>query len=298
MSQKYDSVIRKPSWLKINLQNSPRYAEVSQIVQQHSLNTICGSGKCPNMSECWSRGTATFMILGNICTRSCRFCATATGKPLPLEEAEPARVAESVRMMGLKHAVITSVTRDDLPDGGAKQWAITVERIKGENPNTTIELLIPDMKGVKEDIDTILASGADIVGHNIETVERLSPDVRSAAQYKTSLEVIEYISQCGVTAKSGIMVGLGEESIEVEQTLRDLRNVGCSIVTIGQYLQPSKAHLPVERYITPEEFDNYKSFALGLGFDYVASGPLVRSSYMAEEALSKGKCKISLRDLK
>lgn len=297
MCQKYESVIRKPNWLKINLQNSPRYAQVSQIVREHSLNTICGSGKCPNMSECWSRGTATFMILGEICTRSCRFCATATGRPFAPDEAEPMRVAESVRIMGLKHAVITSVTRDDLSDGGAKEWAMTVECVRQENPNTTIELLIPDMKCQWQDVDTILAAGADIVGHNIETVERLTPEVRSAAQYKTSLEVIKYISQHGAKAKSGIMVGLGESDSEVEQALRDLHEAGCSIVTIGQYLQPSKEHLPVVRYVTPEEFDNYKKLALGIGFDYVASGPLVRSSYMAEEALSKGKCKVSLRDL-
>ncbi len=289
MCIKHESVIRKPSWLKINLKNSSCYSVVSQTTKSHALNTICVSGKCPNMNECWSRGTATFMILGDICTRSCRFCATATGRPLPQDEREPSRVASSVKALGLKHAVITSVTRDDLADGGAYIWAQTVNKVREKNPRTTIELLIPDMNSRVEDIDTILASGADIVGHNIETVERLTPSVRSKAKYHTSLEVISHIASSGVKAKSGLMVGLGEEPSEVLQTLRDLRAAGCSIVTIGQYLCPSKDHLPVVRYVTPSEFDNFKSAALEMGFDYVASGPLVRSSYMAEQALPKIK---------
>lgn len=297
MSKKYESVIRKPSWLKINLQSRSNYSMVSKALHGHGLNTICESGRCPNMSECWSRGTATFMILGDICTRSCRFCATATGRPLAVDMAEPSRVASSVSTMGLKHVVITSVTRDDLPDGGAELWAECVVAVRELNPNTTIELLIPDMNGIKGHLDTIIAAGADIVGHNIETVERLTPQVRSRAEYRHSLEVVAYLAEKGVVAKSGIMVGLGEEHSEVVDALRDLREAGCQIVTIGQYLQPTPSHFPVARYVEPQEFESYRLEALEMGFSYVASGPLVRSSYMAEEALCGVKRKVALRDL-
>lgn len=278
-------VLRKPQWLKIRLHRTADYAEVRQIVEEHRLHTICSSGRCPNQAECWSRRTATFMILGDICTRGCRFCATATGRPAPPEPEEPQRVAESVRLMKLRYVVLTSVTRDDLPDGGARHWAATVEAIRQENPDAAIELLIPDLDARPELIDTVIASKPDIIGHNIETVERLTPLVRSRARYRTSLETLRYLSGRGVVTKSGLMVGLGESDDEVLQTLRDLRDAGVRIVTLGQYLRPTLEHYPVAAYITPEKFAWYKEQALGMGFSYCASAPLVRSSYMAEEAL-------------
>lgn len=276
----------KPDWLKIKLPEGAEYAEVAHIVERNSLHTICSSGKCPNRAECWSRRTATFMILGDICTRCCKFCATDSGRPLPADESEPAKVALSIRLMGLKHAVITSVTRDDMPDEGAAFWARTVREIRRENPDTTIEVLIPDMNYRTDLIDTILASAPDIVGHNIETVERITPLVRSRAKYRTSLQVLKYIADHGAVAKSGIMVGLGETHDEVLRTLDDLAAAGVSIVTLGQYLRPTLKHLPVDRYVAPEEFDEYKREAYSRGFRYVASAPLVRSSYMAEQALT------------
>lgn len=287
MPKLYERVasIRKPDWLKIRLHRTAEYAEVRHIVEQHRLHTICSSGKCPNQADCWSRRTATFMILGDICTRGCRFCATKTGRPLPPDPAEPAEVAESVRLMQLRYAVVTSVTRDDLEDGGAHHWAATVEAIRTKNPDAAIELLIPDLDAKHELIDIVLASKADIVGHNIETVERLTPEVRSRAKYRTSLETLRYMSSCGAVTKSGIMVGLGETDDEVLATLKDLREAGVRIVTLGQYLRPSLEHYPVAAYITPEKFDWYRQKALEMGFDYCASAPLVRSSYLAEEAL-------------
>ncbi len=287
MPKLYERVtgIRKPDWLKIRLHRTAEYAEVRHIVEQHHLHTICSSGKCPNQAECWSRRTATFMILGDICTRGCRFCATQTGRPLAPNPEEPQEVAESVRLMQLKYVVLTSVTRDDLADGGANHWAATVEAIRQENPDAAIELLIPDLDAKDDLLDIILASKADIVGHNIETVERLTPEVRSRAKYRTSLQTLRYLSSRGAVTKSGIMVGLGESDDEVLQTLQDLRDAGVRIVTLGQYLRPSLEHYPVAAYITPEKFDWYRQKALEMGFDYCASAPLVRSSYLAEEAL-------------
>ena len=287
MPKLYERVtsIRKPDWLKIRLHRTAEYAEVRHIVEQHNLHTICSSGKCPNQAECWSRRTATFMILGDICTRGCRFCATQTGRPLAPDPKEPMQVAESVRLMQLRYVVLTSVTRDDLDDGGARHWAATVEAIRQENPDAAIELLIPDLDAKHDLLDIVLASKADIVGHNIETVERLTPEVRSRAKYRTSLETLRYLSSSGAVTKSGIMVGLGETDDEVLQTLKDLREAGVRIVTLGQYLRPSLEHYPVAAYITPEKFDWYRQKALEMGFDYCASAPLVRSSYLAEEAL-------------
>ena len=277
--------IRKPDWLKIRLHRTADYAEVRHIVEQHNLHTICSSGRCPNQAECWSRRTATFMILGDICTRGCRFCATQTGRPLAPDANEPQQVAESVKLMQLRYVVLTSVTRDDLEDGGARHWAATVEAIRQENPDAAIELLIPDLDAKDELLDIILASKADIVGHTIETVERLTPEVRSRAKYRTSLATLRYLSEQGAVTKSGIMVGLGETDDEVIQTLKDLREAGVRIVTLGQYLRPSLEHYPVAAYITPEKFDWYRQKAMEMGFDYCASAPLVRSSYLAEEAL-------------
>ena len=287
MPKFYDkvNVLRKPEWLKIRLQSNEESAEVERIVKEHSLHTICSSGLCPNKAECWRRRTATFMILGEVCTRGCKFCATQTGKPLAPDHSEPEKVAESVRLMGLRHVVVTSVTRDDLPDGGAKHWARVVEAIRKENPDATIELLIPDLDAREDLIEVVLASKPDIVGHNIETVERLTPLVRSRAKYRTSLRTLEIISRSGAVAKSGLMVGLGESDDEVLQTLRDLREVGVEIVTLGQYLRPSLEHYPVAAYITPEKFDWYRLQALEMGFSYCASAPMVRSSYLADAAL-------------
>ncbi|MBQ2364562.1 MAG: lipoyl synthase [Alistipes sp.] len=283
--ERHSEYLRKPDWLKISLRSTANTAEVEQIVEGRCLHTICSSGMCPNKAECWSRRTATFMILGDICTRNCRFCATQTGRPLPPDPEEPDKVALSVKQMGLKHVVITSVTRDDLDDHGAAIWAQTVEAVRRENPNSTIELLISDMDARAELLDVVLASRPDIVGHNIETVERLTPEVRSRAKYRTSLQTLKHIAASGAVAKSGLMVGLGESEEEIVQTLRDLREVGVSIVTLGQYLRPTKEHYPVKAYITPEKFEEYRLMALEMGFAYCASAPLVRSSYLADAAL-------------
>ena len=279
------TALTKPKWLKIRLHRNESFAEVDRIVRQHSLHTICSSGLCPNKAECWSRRTATFMILGDICTRSCRFCATRTGRPVSPDPQEPQNVARSVSLMNLRHVVVTSVTRDDLDDGGARHWAATVQAVRTANPSATIEILIPDMDARHQLLDTVIASHPDIIGHNIETVERLTPQVRSRAEYRKSLATLAYLSSCGAVTKSGLMVGLGEEEHEVLQTLRDLRAAGVRIVTIGQYLQPSAQHYPVAEYVTPEQFDKYRQMALDEGFDYCASAPLVRSSYLAEEGL-------------
>lgn len=294
MPKLYDQVdaLRKPDWLKIRLHRSADYADVRHIVEEHGLHTICSSGRCPNQSECWSRRTATFMILGEVCTRGCRFCATRTGHPLPPDPDEPRRVAESIALMKLKHAVVTSVTRDDLPDGGAHHWAATVEAIRSGNPDTAIELLIPDLDARPELLATVVASQPDIIGHNIETVERLTPAIRSRAKYRTSLSTLRLLAEQGATTKSGLMVGLGETDEEVLQTLRDLRGAGVKIVTIGQYLRPTLEHYPVAAYIAPGQFEHYRQQALEMGFGYCASAPLVRSSYLAEEAL---KCVENVR---
>ena len=277
--------VRKPEWLKISIGANERYTETKRIVESHCLHTICSSGRCPNMGECWGRGTATFMIGGNICTRSCKFCNTQTGRPLPLDPQEPAHVAESVRLMKLSHAVVTSVDRDDLPDLGAAHWAQTIGEIRRLNPETTIEVLIPDFQGRRELVEQVIEARPDIISHNMETVRRISPLVRSAARYDTSLEVIRQIAASGITAKSGIMVGLGETPTEVEELMDDLRAAGCQIMTIGQYLQPSHRHYPVAEYVTPEQFKRYEETGLAKGFTQVESGPLVRSSYHAEKSL-------------
>ena len=286
MPKLYDSgcALRKPSWLKIRLHKSDAFAEVDRIVTEHGLHTICSSGRCPNKAECWSRRTATFMILGDICTRNCRFCATNTGHPLPPNSCEPQKVAQSVALMNLRHVVVTSVTRDDLPDHGAAHWAETVEAIRQSSPQATIELLIPDMGAVSSRFETIIASKPDIIGHNIETVSRLTPTLRSKATYECSLATLRYLASQGVVVKSGIMVGLGETEEEVLSTMRHLREAGVRILTIGQYLQPTAEHYPVAEYITPQRFEAYKDAALQMGFDFCASAPLVRSSYLADEA--------------
>ena len=281
-----EPVQRKPEWLKIKLPKGTNYSEVKRIVQQHNLHTICTSGKCPNMGECWAAGTATLMILGNICTRSCKFCATQTGKPLPVNPDEPNHVAESIRQMRLKHTVITSVDRDDLPDKGAGHWASTIKEVKKVNPSTTIEVLIPDFDGIQELIQQVIDAKPDLISHNLETVRRLTPLVRSRAKYETSLGVIRTIHQAGVIAKSGIMVGLGETRDEIMETMDDLLKAGCSVFTIGQYLQPTHSHLPVETYIHPDVFEEYRLIGLKKGFRFVESAPLVRSSYHAERHIS------------
>jgi len=273
----------KPDWLKISIAANDRYTHTKKIVDTHKLHTICSSGRCPNLGECWGKGTATFMIAGDICTRSCKFCNTQTGRPERLNPEEPGNVAESVRLMKLSHAVITSVDRDDLPDGGAAHWAETIKEIKRVNPETTIEVLIPDFQGKTELIDMVIGAAPDIISHNMETVERISPLVRSAANYQRSLEVLRRIAGSNIPAKSGIMVGLGETPEEVEQLMDNLASVGCRILTIGQYLQPSRKHYPVVEYITPDQFTGYRDIALTKGFLTVESGPLVRSSYHADK---------------
>lgn len=275
--------IRKPEWLKRSIGANERYTETKRIVESHCLHTICSSGRCPNMGECWGKGTATFMIGGDICTRCCKFCNTQTGKPLPLDMEEPTHVAESIALMKLSHAVITSVDRDDLPDLGAAHWACTIREIKRLNPETTIEVLIPDFQGRKKLVSQVIEAQPEIISHNMETVKRITPLVRSAARYETSLEVIRQIADSGITAKSGIMVGLGETPEEVEELMDDLRRAGCQILTIGQYLQPSHKHYPVAEYVTPAQFASYKETGLAKGFDQVESAPLVRSSYHAEK---------------
>ncbi len=274
---------QKPDWLKIRIPAGKEYLGVREIVNEHKLHTICTSGNCPNMCDCWERGTATLMILGDICTRSCKFCNVKTGKPLPADQEEPQRVAESVRLMGLKHCVLTSVDRDDLDDGGAGLWAETIRAVKEKNPGTTIEALIPDFQGKEELVQILIDSGAEVISHNLETVRRLTPQVRSVASYDRSLEVIRMISKAGVRSKSGIMTGLGETKEEILEAMDDLRGVGCEVFTLGQYLQPSKAHLEVVSFTNPEEFEYFRLAGLEKGFAHVESQPLVRSSYKAEK---------------
>lgn len=278
---------RKPDWLKIKLPKGTNYKEIKNIVARHNLHTICTSGKCPNMGECWAAGTATLMILGDICTRSCKFCATQTGKPLALDKNEPLNVARSVQLMHLKHAVITSVDRDDLQDKGAGHWKETIDAIKELNPETTMEVLIPDFDGEPNLIQLVIDARPDIISHNLETVRRLTPLVRSRAKYEVSLDVIRIIAQSGSLAKSGIMVGLGETRDEILQTMDDLLAAGCKVFTIGQYLQPTKTHLPVEEYVHPDVFEEYRVLGLEKGFAKVESAPLVRSSYHAEKHVLK-----------
>jgi len=274
---------QKPDWLKIKVPKGKEYIEVREVIDRNKLHTICTSGQCPNKEDCWGRGTATFMILGNICTRSCKFCAVATGRPLPADQEEPGRIAESVRSMKLRHCVITSVDRDDLEDGGAAIWAATIRAIRETNPGVTIETLVPDFQGRKEYLKIVMDARPDVISHNLETVKRLTPQVRSAAIYERSLEVVGWVAESGIRSKSGIMLGLGETEEEVIQVMDDLRNVGCEVLTIGQYLQPSMKHLQVKEYIRPEQFEKYRIIGLEKGFRHVESGPLVRSSYRAEK---------------
>ncbi len=283
-----NSKIRKPDWLRVKLPIGDNYKHVRGLVDNHKLHTICESGNCPNMGECWGAGTATFMILGNVCTRSCGFCAVATGKPEPADWDEPQRVAEAIHLMKVKHAVITSVDRDELPDGGSTIWHNTIKAVKALNPGTTLETLIPDFKGEKEDIQRVIDAAPEVVSHNIETVERLTRQVRIQAKYWRSMDVIRTLKEGGMRTKSGIMLGLGETKEEVIQTLRDLQAWGCDVVTIGQYLQPTKNHLPVQRFVHPDEFAEYREIGYSLGLDYVESGPLVRSSYHSEKHVFRG----------
>ena len=282
-----DTVVKtkKPKWLKVKLPTGDAYKKVRNLVSEHKLNTICESGNCPNMGECWGAGTATFMILGNVCTRSCGFCAVATGKPEKVDVFEPGRVANSVKLMKVKHAVITSVDRDDLSDGGSEIWVSTVKAIRRQSPSTTLETLIPDFAGNWKNLQNIIDVAPEIVSHNIETVRRLTKTIRVQAKYNRSLELLLRLKRGGMKTKSGLMLGLGETHEEVLETLDDLRSVNVDIVTLGQYLQPTPKHAPVDEFISPEKFDEYKKYGLKLGFKYVESGPLVRSSYHAEKHL-------------
>jgi lipoic acid synthetase len=280
-----ETKIKKPRWLKVKLPTGESYKNVRNLVTEHKLHTICESGNCPNMGECWGAGTATFMILGNVCTRSCGFCAVSTGRPEKVDVFEPGRVANSVKLMKVKHAVITSVDRDDLSDGGADTWVSTVKAIRRQSPETTLETLIPDFAGIWENLNKIIDVSPEIVSHNIETVRRLTKTIRVQAKYNRSLELLLRLKQGGMKTKSGIMMGLGETQEEVFETLEDLRSVKVDIVTLGQYLQPTSKHAPVEEFINPDQFEKYKEFGLKLGFRFVESGPLVRSSYHAEKHL-------------
>lgn len=275
--------IKKPKWLRVKLPTGENFKKVRALVDEHKLHTICESGSCPNMGECWGEGTATFMILGNICTRSCGFCAVQTGRPDEVDTFEPGRVANSVKIMGVKHAVITSVDRDDLKDGGSEIWAQTVRAIRHQSTGTTLETLIPDFAGKWENLERIIDVAPEIVSHNLETVRRLTKQVRIQAKYDRSLEVLFRLKKGGMRTKSGVMLGLGESHEEVIETMQDLRSVGVDILTLGQYLQPTPKHLPVAEFITPERFEAYEKMGLEMGFRYVESGPLVRSSYHAEK---------------
>jgi lipoic acid synthetase len=272
-------MLRKPEWLKIKLGNNPQFSVMGNLVKSQGLHTICQSGRCPNLGECWNHGTATFMIGGDICTRSCKFCNTKSGRPLPLNPDEPAKIARSIHAMGLKHAVITSVDRDDLPDYGAGHWAETIRQVKTLNPQTALEALIPDFNGNADCLNIVVATRPEIISHNMETVRRLTPKVRSAAGYERSLAVLQQIANAQIAAKSGLMVGLGETENEIYELMDDLLSAGCKLLSIGQYLQPSRKHIPVERYVHPEVFNKYKKFAYNKGFQHVESGALVRSSY-------------------
>jgi len=277
--------VKKPEWLRVKLPTGPEYAEVRKLVDEHKLHTICESGNCPNMGECWGAGTATFMILGNICTRSCGFCAVATGMPSSVDWNEPKRVANSVKLMSVKHCVITSVDRDDLKDGGSIIWVETINAVRAASPNTTMETLIPDFMGKWENLQRIIDVRPEIVSHNLETVRRLTKEVRIQAKYDRSLEVLSRLKEGGCNTKSGVMLGLGETEDEIYETITDLRNAKVEVLTLGQYLQPTPKHLPVAEFVHPDKFAQYKEFAMGLGFRYVESGPLVRSSYHAEKHL-------------
>jgi lipoic acid synthetase len=279
---------RKPDWLRVRLPIGENYRHVRSLVDTHKLHTICESGNCPNMGECWGAGTATFMILGNVCTRSCGFCSVATGRPESVDWDEPQRVAEAIHLMKVKHAVITSVDRDELKDGGSTIWYNTIKAVKALNPETTLETLIPDFKGQKDQVQRVADAHPEVVSHNIETVERLTRQVRIQAKYWRSMDVLRYLKEAGMRVKSGIMLGLGETREEVIQTLKDLYNNGVDVVTLGQYLQPTKRHLEVQRFVHPDEFAEYREIGYSIGLDYVESGPLVRSSYHSEKHVIPG----------
>ncbi|ATL49494.1 lipoyl synthase [Chitinophaga caeni] len=283
--------VKKPDWLRVKLPIGENYRQVRNLVDTHKLHTICESGNCPNMGECWGAGTATFMILGNVCTRSCGFCAVATGRPEPVDWDEPQRVAEAIYLMKVKHAVITSVDRDELKDGGSIIWANTVNAVRNLNPGTTMETLIPDFRGQWENLQRIIEVAPEVVSHNLETVERLTKKVRIQAKYHRSLEVIRRLKEGGMRTKSGIMLGLGETKEEVIQAMQDLHDNGCDVVTLGQYLQPTPKHLPVLRFVHPDEFAELREIGYNMGIDYVEAGPLVRSSYHAEKHIFSGRNK-------
>jgi lipoyl synthase len=280
------NISRLPKWMKMQRASGGNYTRIKRLVENNHLHTICTSGNCPNIGECWNAGHATFMILGNICTRSCKFCGTKTGKPLPPDSEEPKRLAQSIKLLELKHCVITSVDRDDLPDGGASFWAETIRSVKKINPEITIETLIPDFDGKEEHINLLIHAGPEIISHNLETVRRLTPQIRTKAKYERSLAVIQYLSSRNVVTKSGIMLGLGETESEILETMDDLRIAGCRIMTLGQYLRPSFEHMEVTEYISPEKFKEYEKIGLEKGFDFVESGPLVRTSYRAGKHVS------------
>ena len=276
-----------PPWFKVQLRPGPHYKELRQLVETHRLHTICEEARCPNLWECWNNRTATFLILGDICTRRCHYCSVSTGRPLPLDTEEPQRVAEAVKLLKLRHAVITSVNRDDLPDGGATLFAETIKRIRQVHPTCTVEVLIPDFQGHKEDLARVVDENPEILNHNIETVPRLFPTIRPQGKYARSLKVLQWAQEMGARTKSGLMAGLGETEKEIQTVMTDLRTVGCEMLTLGQYLRPTLEHAPVTRFYTPEEFEGLKQEALTLGFQHVESGPLVRSSYHAEQQASR-----------
>jgi lipoic acid synthetase len=282
------SKIQKPNWLRVKLPIGESYKHVRGLVDKHKLHTICESGNCPNMGECWGEGTATFMILGNVCTRSCGFCAVATGRPEAVDWDEPQRVAEAIHLMKVKHAVLTSVDRDELKDGGSIIWYNTIKAVRSLSPDTTMETLIPDFRGIQDQIQRIIDAAPDVVSHNMETVERMTRQVRIQAKYRRSLDVLKTLKQGGMRTKTGIMLGLGETKEEVIQSMEDLVGVGTDVLTLGQYLQPTKKHLPVQRYVHPDEFAELREIGYKIGFDYVESGPLVRSSYHSEKHVIPG----------
>jgi lipoic acid synthetase len=281
-----EKVRRLPEWFRMERPAGGNYSHLKNLSEKNNLHTICKSGNCPNIGECWNAGTATFMILGDICTRACKFCAVRTGKPLPVDWDEPRRLAESIRTLGVKHCVLTSVDRDDLEDGGAACWEETIRTVRKKNPGVTLEALIPDFRGRKDHIQLVIGAGPEVISHNLETVRRLTPRIRSLNQYATSLEVVRYVSSQGVISKSGIMLGLGETREEVLETMKDLHEAGCKVLTIGQYLQPTLMHHPVKDYINPDVFREYRKAGLEMGFSFVESSPLVRSSYHAERHIN------------
>jgi lipoic acid synthetase len=281
-----EKVKRLPEWFRMERPAGGNYSHLKNLSEKNNLHTICKSGNCPNIGECWNAGTATFMILGDICTRACKFCSVRTGKPMPVDWDEPRRLAESIKTLGVKHCVLTSVDRDDLEDGGASFWVETIRTVKETNPELTLETLIPDFRGRQDHIQQVIGAGPEVISHNLETVQRLTPRIRSMNKYETSLDVVRYISSRGFISKSGIMLGLGETREEVLETMDDLRAAGCKVLTIGQYLQPTLRHHPVREYIHPEVFREYKKIGLEMGFRFVESSPLVRSSYHAERHIN------------